>query len=243
MASSVPAVQYCGHDYEFVGKVPDRFICQICTKVLRDPHLAVCCGQHFCDSCLNKWFTTQGKQSCPHCRAEGERFNHVIHKGLRSEVNQLKIRCSDHREGCQWTGELGTLKKHLEPDSGGGYVTVYCPNKCTYMGRVISMKRKDLGKHLASDCILRPYQCEYCGFKNTYKAITGRCGNNKYLLMCHQHECPEAPLICPNKCGSERIKRMDIEGHRNQCPQEPVECPFAKAGCKISSNAPNSVLT
>ena len=82
--------QYGGYDHEFVGTVPDRFICQICTKVLHDPHLAVCCGQHFCESCLNRWFTRQGKESCPHCQAEGESFNHVIHKGLRSEVNQLK---------------------------------------------------------------------------------------------------------------------------------------------------------
>ena len=124
------AVQYGGHDYSFVSEVPDRFICQICTKVLCDPHLAVCCGQHFCESCLNQWFTRQGKESCPHCRAEGEAFNHVIHKGLRSEVNQLKIRCSNYGEGCQWTGELGTLKKHLESDIGCGYVLVKCPNQC-----------------------------------------------------------------------------------------------------------------
>ena len=48
------AAVYGGHDNDFVGEVADRFICQICTKVLREPHLAVCCGQHFCESCLNK---------------------------------------------------------------------------------------------------------------------------------------------------------------------------------------------
>ena len=34
---------YGGYDLEFV----DDFICQICTRVLCDSHLAVCCGQHF----------------------------------------------------------------------------------------------------------------------------------------------------------------------------------------------------
>ena len=191
--------QYGGHDYEFVGKVSNRFICQICTKVLHDPHLAVCCGQHFCESCLNKWFIRQAKESCPHCRAEGEGFNHVIHKGLRSEVNQLKIRCSNRGEGYQWTGELGTLKQHLESDSGCGYVTVYCSNQCimAFEQKLVSIKRKDLGKHLASDCILRPYQCEYCGLKDTYMMITGDCGPNVELEDCHQAECPEAPLISP----------------------------------------------
>ena len=247
MASNVPAVQYGGHDYEFVDKVPDRFICQICTKVLRDPHLAVCCGQHFCKSCLNKWFARQGKESCPHCRAEGEGFNHVIHKGLRSEVNHLKIRCSNHGEGCQWTGELGTLKQHLESNSGCGYVLVECPNKCysVYMDRLdifeeeilTILKRKDLEVHVTTDCYLRPYQCEFCGHKDTYKAITGQ---GLYLGILtfndpyggHQAKCPKVPLKCPNKCGMKNIKRKDMEGHRRQCPQEPVECPFAEAGCK-----------
>ena len=228
---------YGGHDCEFVQEISDRLNCNICTKVLRDPHLAVCCGQHFCESCLNKWFTRQGKESCPHCRAEGEAFNHVIHKGLRSEINQLKIRCSNHGEGCQWTGEMGALKAHLESDGGCGYVIVACPNKCTNLviAGVSSMKRKDLDKHLTRFCYLRPYQCEFCGHKDTYQAITGNDykRQNRNLYGSHQAICPEAPLMCPNRCGADKIKRKDMKSHRSQCPQEPVECPFAEAGCKI----------
>ena len=232
------AEQYGGYDHKFVTEVSDCLICQICTKVLRDPRLAVCYGQHFCESCLNKWFTRQGKETCPHCRAEGEAFNHVIHKGLRSEVNQLKIRCSNHGEGCRWTGELGALKKHLESDGGCGYVFVDCPNKCYSWGGsgIISIKRKDLEIHIAERCYLRPYQCEFCGHKDTFIAITGRgkfpiqvSADNPY--SGHQAVCHEAPLTCPNKCGSKKIKRKDMESHCSQCPQEPVECPFAQAGC------------
>ena len=94
------------------------FICQICTKALRDPHLAVCCVQHFCESCLNHWFTRQCKQSCPHCHAEGEAFNHVIHKGLRSEVNQLKIRCSNHGEGASGRESWGHSRSIWNPMMG-----------------------------------------------------------------------------------------------------------------------------
>ena len=113
-----------GHDSEFVYEVPDRFICQICCKVLRKPHLTVCCGQHFCESCLNGWFNRHRKQSCPHCRAEGKEFSHVINKGLRNEINQLKVICSNHDKGCKWMGELGALKTHLESDKGCGFVEV-----------------------------------------------------------------------------------------------------------------------
>ena len=233
---------YGGHGCEFIEDVSDRLNCSICTRVLRNPHLAVCCGQHFCESCLNKWFTRQGKESCPHCRAEGEAFHHVIHKGLRSEINQLKIRCSNHGEGCQWIGELGDLEKHLESDNGCGIVMVECPNKCFTFSGIMVMKRKDVHNHLTQSCYLRPYQCEFCGLKDTYEAITGEgwfmtikkrmIGDGDYLG--HQTECPEVPVACPNKCGSNEIKRKDVVDHRSQCPQEPVRCPFAEAGCNVA---------
>ena len=228
---------YGGHECELVQEVSDRLNCQICTKVLRDPHLAVCCGQHFCESCLNKWFTRQDKESCPHCRAEGEAFHHVIDKSVRRAVNELKIRCSNHGEGCQWAGELGELNKHLESDDGCGFVMVECPNKCfTFGGIIVVMKRKDVHDHLTNFCYLRAYQCEFCGLKDTYEAITG----NDYVVCIkvvgddyfgHQAECPEVPLTCPNKCGADKIKRKNMKSHHSQCPQEPVECPFAEAGC------------
>ena len=237
---------YGGHDNDFVGEVADRYICQICTKVLREPHLAVCCGQHFCESCLNKWFIRQqGGQSCPHCRAEGDAFSHVINKGLRSEINQLNISCINRSEGCEWTGELGTLKAHLESERGCGFVMVQSPNKClqvyTYPATTTCVKRKDLGKHLTDHCYLRPYQCTFCGLKDTYETITGYSVYGAFTLYTydptnpyfdHQAICPEAPLPCPNECGSKDIKRKDMENHRSKCPQEPVECPFAEAGCK-----------
>ena len=213
---------YGGHDQEFVCEVADRFICQVCTKVLREPRLAVCCGQHFCESCLNKWFARQGRESCPHCRAE------------RSEINELQIKCSHHREGCEWRGELGALKTHLESQNGCGYEDVECPNKCELLpGDILVLKRKYLKRHLTHDCYLRPYQCPFCGHKDTYEAITG-CAIvpiADFGYFGHQATCPEVPLACPNRCGSEDIKRKDIDSHRSKCPQEPVECPFAEAGC------------
>ena len=33
-------------DFDYVGSVPDRLICCICMKVMKNPHLVVCCGQN-----------------------------------------------------------------------------------------------------------------------------------------------------------------------------------------------------
>ena len=131
---------------------------------------------------------------------------------------------------------MGALKNHLE--SGCGCVMVVCPNKCLDVNcSDMMLKRKDLQEHLTQFCYIRAFQCEFCGLKDTYEAITGegyvkptRIDGDSYFG--HQATCPEAPLTCPNKCGCNKIKRKDVESHRSQCPKEPVECPFAEAGCK-----------
>ena len=60
-------------------------------------------------------------------------FYHVINTGLRSEINQQTVKCINHNEGCEWTGELGEIEYHLESDSGCGFVVVTCPNKCSIL--------------------------------------------------------------------------------------------------------------
>ena len=76
----------------------------------------------------------------------------MINKGLRSEINQLKIKCSNREKGCEWTGKLGELKTHLESEKGCGFVTVKCPNICG-----ATVVRKELEKYLSSKCYLQPY--------------------------------------------------------------------------------------
>ena len=130
----------------------------------------------------------------------------------------------------------------MESDRGCGFVVVECPNKCqTYifgiqdtLGITIHiMKRKDLYKHLTQSCYLRPYQCEFCGHKDTYEAITGKNGLKKRKgYGGHQATCPEVPMACPNRCGSKDIKRKDMDSHCRKCPYEPVKCLFAEAGCE-----------
>jgi len=158
--------KYGGHNYEFCDKVPEELICNICTKPLLKPHLIVCCGQHYCESCLKFWFNKH-KKCCPHCRADGEEFQHVPNKSIERKVNELKIHCANHKNGCQWVGELSSSQSHLNSDKGCEYVEVSCTNMCGE-----KMKRKYLNEHTHSHCLLRQYECKYCGHKDTYHAIT-----------------------------------------------------------------------
>ena len=168
-------------------------------------------------------------------------------KAIIRKVNELKIRCTNHREGCGWVGELGRLKSHLDSDKGCGYVEVTCTNK----GCGERVSRKDLQTHLKEKCYYRPYECEYCGHKDTYTAITGRQKNPECLdhspgsplakkarYTDHYSECPEYPLACPNRCDVTGIRCRAMPDHHSSCPLEPLNCPFKDAGCneKIARN-------
>ena len=232
-----------GYEYDFVAvPISDRYLCSICMKVLRDARLTECCGQHYCNSCLTSWLNSlRGKETCPHCRKAN--FQHILNREKVRDIKQLQIRCIHSKEGCTWVGELETLKRHLESDSGCGHVEVTCPyypdkKKKKKASRYSpfpefkkafcqNVKRKDLPGH-KQECIYRPYKCEHCGKWDTYAAIA--FGRN-----CHYETCPEYPLTCPNVCGATDVKRKAVPDHCKTCPLEPVDCPFKQAGCSVKT--------
>lgn len=206
-----------GYDYKFVEEVPEKYLCNICMKVLQEPQLTDCCGQNYCASCLQTWFAQQRKKQCPQCRQEN--FTHIIYWPLKREINELKIRCSNYEKGCKAVVKLSELGDHLSGNKTAAckYVTVTCTNN--YCG--VQILRKDLKKHL-DECPMRKYQCKYCDYEGTYTEITTN----------HYDQCTDYPVDCPNKCGVEPIKRKEVPAHKLTCSQEPVECPLSEAGCK-----------
>ena len=220
------SVPHGDHDCElFIEEPPDKFICNICAKVLRDPHLTECCGQHFCESCLQHWISQKKKKSCSHCR----QYNvvHILNKALKREINELEVHCINQQKGCEWKNELDNLEIHLKDC---GYSEVECSNKCKHR-----LMRSRLGKHLRSECLLREYTCTHCRRTDSYHAITGDCPPDKKHYPAHPghyDSCPELKLVC-SKCGERNIKRKDMTEHQAQCPKEPVECPFEEAGCNV----------
>ena len=241
---------YCsdsgGYDYEFVGTIASKYICGICMKVLRDAQLMVCCGQHYCQTCLKEWLSSdiQGRiKTCPHCRKES--FQSVPNKEKTHEINEFKMHCIHRGKGCGWMGELGALKDHLDSDKGCGYVQVKCthsaceykrcpPKKMITCGAAI--ERRQLANHQKKECVYRQCTCQYCGYVDTYDAIarSGQIRNEGTKLAGsgnHYDECGNYPLKCPNECEDRGINRKDMKTHRDTCPLEPLDCPFQYVGC------------
>ena len=159
---------YGGYDECFLETTPERLVCSICTKVMRDPHLMACCGKEFCISCLQSWFNQQNTEECPHCRATKRDYNvlHILDKGVKSEIESQFILCTNYKEGCEWVGELRNQASHtLQCD----FVKTHCPNGCDGSLTTLLL-RKDVSIHLKNHCELREKRCQHCGHVGTVKS-------------------------------------------------------------------------
>ncbi len=247
--------------YTFVENILERYKCLICQDLQDQPVLVSCCGQHFCESCLNQWIATRG-QKCPHCQATG--ITHIVNKQQVRDINDLKVYCSNKSKGCKWVGTMGTLDKHIgverttkakkgsKPEKklpGAIYplVDLLAPaiveplaNTCQFQEVLCPKKckkmisRRSLSEHLKRNCLCRDYSCEHCREKGTYHTITGECGDfGPCRRHCDSHYsmCQQYPVQCPNEC-SKTIKRKEVPIHRESCPLEPVECSFSEVGCQ-----------
>ena len=89
-----------------------NFICGICSRVLTDPQQTLCCGNHFCRSCIDDKCSV-GETSCPECNAEKVSYFQDIHFGRLIKTSRSQshadVECSqlcDHANCNQHKGGL-----------------------------------------------------------------------------------------------------------------------------------------
>ena len=199
-------------EYRFVKDPPNDYLCMICAKVLDEPNVTDCCGQHFCQACLEQWFEAQGKKLCPHCRSES--FSYMRYLPLKRKINELQVYCSYQKQGCEKITTLGELKSHMREC---GFAKVLCSQLC---GETVL--RKDLKSHCRDECQKRKIKCKFCGEEDHFEIIEGE----------HMRTCKEHPVSCPKKCGQDvGLVRKNLAEHANICPNEQVRCLFHDAGC------------
>ena len=195
-------------DLNFVSEPPEDFNCPICVKVLLEPHVTECCGQHFCEQCLTAWFKEQPERTCPQCRTAG--FTHIRYLPMKRKINELLVYCSNRSKGCT---VIVTVAQHDDHVGQCPYAEVKCPNNCD----ALRLLRKDLNNHTANTCIRRLSRCVYCQKQDEY-----------YLIVGHRHQlaCPDFPVGCPKNCpNGSAVKRRDLRKHQEVCPLEHVQCP------------------
>ena len=135
------------------------------------------------------------------------------------EINDLKVKCANSINGCEWNGALAGLKKHL---SLCNQELVTCPNKCKENSEVTQIHRKDLKAHLKDNCPNRSYECPHCKQEGKHHDIT----------TSHLERCHKVAITCPNKDCWEIFDRCDITEHLLECPFHMVPCKYIKIGCE-----------
>ena len=120
--------------------------CPICLLVLREPYQATCCGKNFCKACIQKVKVIS--KHCPVCKDVG--FSLFHDKGLQRSLYDFQVCCIHKTEGCDWTGELRELDKHLNCNplaykslEGCPFTVVDCPFGCK-----AEQSRQNLVSHL-----------------------------------------------------------------------------------------------
>ena len=211
--SSLSAVSSVDPDeFDLVENAPEELQCSVCLSVLCNPNLTSCCGNHFCQGCIEK-IRSDGKP-CPLCQSQD--YTTMLDKSVMRRVKQLKVHCPNKDQGCMWVGELGESREHM--DSTCDFVEVTCSFLCG-----TSLPRCHLSDHKANLCHNRPFICPYCNLHDTYAVITEE----------HWPQCASYPVECLNGCGVGPIKRKDLPTHLGECPLEVIECEFSVAGCGV----------
>ena len=164
-----------GYDCEFVSSPPKSLECPVCLLTLRDPHVISCCGNEFCQVCIER--VQRDGKPCPLCNEL--KFTTFLHKKLVREVNALVVRCPQKEQGCEWEGELGQLQGHLNPGAGVSpsegcaYVLVSCTYQCG-----AHLQRKLLREHMIEKCPKRPAEISVTSMMQKMEDITAE---NKLL--------------------------------------------------------------
>ena len=201
-----------GYQCEFINTVLDNFYCKKCTLVARRLTYTICCGESYCHACIAD--IQQKDKPCPECGHQ----NFSIMKPLKHQrqMDCLKVYCTMRGKGCEWSGTLGQLDAHLDPDQNNcQHVDIKCPLNCQQ-----TIPKNKLEQHVAMECVKRDSVCQYCHFKATYEVMVDN----------HWPACIYFPLQCPNFCGV-TCERDVMEHHMRMCRLEEVACEFSGVGC------------
>ena len=215
--------QQVGYDCEFVER-PPRAVqseCPVCLLVLREPHQVTCCGYAFCRVCIERIQTD--KKSCPTCNRE--QFSVFPDLRLQRSLYEFRVWCPHTTEGCEWSGELSQLEKHLNENPRESEQLTGCQFaevKCYHCNK--RFQRRYVNAHQILECIQRSYSCEFCGrYHTTFEDVTTK----------HWPVCEFRPVPCPNECGV-YPERQNLEHHLIKvCSLTVVKCDFHYAGCEV----------
>lgn len=94
--------------YEFVEKVPNKFMCHICNYIMVDA-VGIPCGHEFCEKCIIKH-----NLPCPICEENFDCGKIAAAYYRRNQINKLKVYCPNKIYGCPEIYPFDEIAAHKE---------------------------------------------------------------------------------------------------------------------------------
>ena len=196
---AVPDPELPQQEYDFVEELPPEYFCLITFELLRDPKQTECCGHHLSGNVVAR--LKRESKPCPLCNDPD--FMVISDKYFRRKVEELKVRCPNKRDGCEWEGDLGNLDHHSKSCPKRPWQCPHCHFRATY----------DIGTtdHLPN-CTKYPEPCpNQCDI-----GTVPHCEMEKHLTECPLQlvGCEFAQYGC-----QKRIPRQDLSWHMEEGTQ------------------------
>ncbi|KAH7080507.1 hypothetical protein BKA63DRAFT_245314 [Paraphoma chrysanthemicola] len=198
---------------EYVSVPDSNLVCLICHAPFDKP-VQLPCEHYFCRDCLDHAWAPQanGRKTCPTCRLniETERDVRPVPKIIEHMLDELVVKCSNSRAGCDWIDHRVNVHDH---------VMLYCeytPVECPAADCRLHIAQKDYHK----GCLHYTVSCEDC-----------HTSLMKKDLEEHQRNSCANRLTSCSLCSVE-VLRLDLKNHVNSdCPNHVISCQGAIVGC------------
>uniref|UniRef100_A0A0G4HQQ4 RING-type domain-containing protein n=1 Tax=Chromera velia CCMP2878 TaxID=1169474 RepID=A0A0G4HQQ4_9ALVE len=207
-------IRRLGLDISFAADGFDQLaanaICSICHDYMEDVVEVDCQARHiFCRPCAQMVYDRG--QPCPECRGHMSRIE-TAHLRIRSPIEQVKWKCTNFQQGCEFSDTKKELEKHLDKECEQE------ETKCPFRGCGQKGHRAIILQHKAV-CPPRPVPCTHCHAAVPFDAMVG-----------HLSRCVKVPIPCPSGCGK-NLPRGEIDLHRQtECEEQTVCCEVPGCG-------------
>ena len=171
----------------------------------------VCCS---CKGVLRDTIFTEKGYKCSNCVNKGEDKNTI--EVEQPAIDSIEVFCPMRHKGCERKETVSTLEEHLAICE---FFPVACELKCDKL-----LLTAEMEEHVANECENRKLDCVNC-------AENMRAGE----MDNHQLVCVEHPVVCPNNCGQNEMKRKDLQEHIDGvCELTVLKCTYSQCGCEVS---------
>ncbi|CAF3778917.1 unnamed protein product [Rotaria sp. Silwood1] len=143
-----------------------KFICSVCSFILKDPMQLTCCGHRICQACLQRQH--EMKMKCLQCSTEIFLRQVMIDRGFRNDMQLLLIECSF----CNWIGFLKDYQTHLDQHHPNP-TCEYCAQQFATIENLNEHKVSTC-KNIFVNCLLKDFGCfeqiHRCNILNHYSS-------------------------------------------------------------------------